>query len=306
LAAGVRAELAAERTHSSDVNKTRQKSITRLALLGLEPDAALIRSTVSQIKSFLFAGQDTTAILIQWLCFELSKASWSPDHARILKKLEKEHDDVFGQHGGPFNALEILGRTGELAQKETEAILGNRLPYTTAFLKEILRLHPPASTARRVPELSPVNPTPVTVKISNSQGNVESVQINGLRQYVSQYLIHRNKAVWGEDAHEFRPDRWLDEEYMAKIPTGAWRPFERGPRNCIGQELAWLEGKVVLCAIARGLEWEKVGFSGKSRDAEQQIPKGDGTDDPEREIWTIVQVTSMPHDGMKMKVRLRQ
>ena len=59
------------------------------------------------------------------------------------------------------------------------------------------------------------------------------------------------------------PDRWLNDAYMAALPAGAYRPFERGPRNCIGQELAMLEGKVVLACVARGLVFEKVGLTGQ-------------------------------------------
>jgi cytochrome P450 len=242
--------------------------------------------------------------LIQWLCFELSKASWASTSAKILQRLVEEHNAIFGTEGGTFNALDVLGRTDEAAQKETEAILGSRLPYTTAFVKETLRLHPPAGTARLIPELSPGNPTPVTMKIRTMSGEEENVEVNGLRVYTCQRLIHENKDIWGPDANVFRPERWLDEKYMAKIPTGAWRPFERGPRNCIGQELAMVEAKVVLCAVARGLEWEKVGYTGRT--PSDRIPKGDGTDDPDREVWSMQQVTSVPVDGMKMRVRLKE
>ncbi|OAP64136.1 hypothetical protein AYL99_00108 [Fonsecaea erecta] len=314
LAKVIREQLAAEQKQLQDSVKSgaggsgqtgSQRSITRLALSGLTPDEALIRNTVSQIKSFLFAGQDTTATLIQWLCFELSKASWSPSSAAILEKLVQEHDSVFGKEGGPFNALDILGRTDEESRKQTEAILGSRLPYTTAFIKETLRCHPPAATARLIPELSPANPTPTTLNLRTTSGEEKDVEVNGVRIYVCGYLVHMNKAVWGPDATVFRPDRWLDEKYVASLPTGAWRPFERGPRNCIGQELAMVEAKVVLCAVARGFQWEKVGYSGKGQKTDTGRPRGDGKDDKEREVWSVNQVTAVPVDGMTMKVQLR-
>ncbi|EXJ66592.1 uncharacterized protein A1O5_10263 [Cladophialophora psammophila CBS 110553] len=315
LAKVIREQIAAEQNQIEDSGKDAangsaqsglQRSITRLALSGLSPDAALIRNTVSQIKSFLFAGQDTTATLIQWLCFELSKAPWSPSSAAILEKLIQEHDSVFGKEGGPFNALDILGRTDEESRKETEAILGSRLPYTTAFIKETLRLHPPAATARLVPELSPENPTPAMLKLRTTSGEEKDVQVNGLRIYVCAHLVHMNKAVWGPDAPVFRPDRWVDEKYVASLPTGAWRPFERGPRNCIGQELAMVEAKVVLCAVVRGFQWEKVGYSGKGQKEDMERPRGDGKDHGEREVWSVNQVTAVPVDGMTMKVQLRK
>ena len=91
---------------------------------------------------------------------------------------------------------------------------------------------------------------------------------------------------------------------MGNLPTGAFRPFERGPRNCIGQELAMLEAKVVMCAVTRGFKWEKVGYSGKKREV-GYIAKGDGSDDPECEVWSVSSVTAVPLDGMMMKVERR-
>ncbi|KAI1620261.1 cytochrome P450 [Exophiala viscosa] len=292
---------------STDDKQEHQKSITRLAISGMTPSKALVQNTVSQIKSFLFAGQDTTATLIQWLCFELSKASWADGHVAILEKLIAEHDAVFGKTDDLFNALDVLGQDDEQGRHNAEAILGNKLPYTTAFIKETLRLHPAASTARRVSEISAENPMPVTVTLRSRDGDKEiekGVVVNGLRVYVAQYLVHRNKSVWGDDAEVFRPERFLDEEYMANLPTGAFRPFERGPRNCIGQELAMLEAKVVMCAVARGFKWEKMGYSGKKGEV-GYIAKGDGTDDPECEVWSVSSVTAVPLDGMMMKVERR-
>ena len=257
------------------------KSITQLAVAGLVPSKELVRSCVDQIKSFLFAGQDTTATLIQWLCYHMSKATYCPDHATILSRLREEHDAAFGSD--PFSAIRVL--SSEDAVK-SEAILTSQLPYTTAFIKETLRLHPPAATTRIIPE----DATTLTLLLPHP------VCIAGLRVYPSQHLIHRNVKVWGPDAHLFKPDRWLDDAYIAALPAGAYRPFERGPRNCIGQELAMLEGKVVLACVARGLVFEKVGLTGR----------GAGNDrKKEREVWSALAVTSVPVDGMVMRVSTR-
>lgn len=254
------------------------KAIVQLALADLEPTPALIRNTVSQIKTFLFAGQDTTATLIQWLCYELSKASFDARNREILSKLEAEHESVFGP--GAYSALDVLSEPGK-----ADELLGDKIPYTTAFIKETLRLHPPAGTARLIPEASATSP-PIYIDLNGQQ-----VAIDGLRVYNCQWLLHRNPKVWGPDAHAFRPERWLDDAYMSSLPAGAWRAFERGPRNCIGQELALMEAKVVLCTVARGVRFEKVGLSGR---------------DGEREVWNTQNVTSVPVDGMRMRFHLRE
>jgi hypothetical protein len=107
--------------------------------------------------------------------------------------------------------------------------------------------------------------------------------------------MQRNPNVWGPDAHLFNPDRWLDDAYLAGLPLGAYRPFERGPRNCIGQELATLEGTVVLVSTARGFSLEKVGLTGQA-----VVNRGE----KEREVWSEHAVTSVPVDGMVMRVSM--
>jgi cytochrome P450 len=72
--------------------------------------------------------------------------------------------------------------------------------------------------------------------------------------------IHRDPQIYGETANEFVPERWLHGAAEA-IPASAWRPFERGPRNCIGQELANIEARVVIALVARRYDFSKVGYS---------------------------------------------
>lgn len=62
--------------------------------------------------------------------------------------------------------------------------------------------------------------------------------------------IHRDARIWGPDVDMFKPERFLPEN-ADQVPPNAWRPFERGPRNCIGQELALVEMKVVLALTLR-------------------------------------------------------
>lgn len=49
-------------------------------------------------------------------------------------------------------------------------------------------------------------------------------------------MIHRDKAVFGEDPEEFRPERFESEALIGRNPF-AYVPFSAGPRNCIGMEL---------------------------------------------------------------------
>ncbi len=69
-----------------------------------------------------------------------------------------------------------------------------------------------------------------------------------------QEAIHCEPSYWPE-SHAFRPERWLAQSGDTLYPIkGAWRAFEFGPRNCIWQELAMLELKIVLAMTVREFE----------------------------------------------------
>ena len=50
------------------------------------------------------------------------------------------------------------------------------------------------------------------------------------------YLMQRNKALWGPDAEEFKPERWFDQELQQKVSSNPaiFTPFASGPRNVSG------------------------------------------------------------------------
>ena len=97
--------------------------------------------------------------------------------------------------------------------------------------------------------------------------------------------------------------------HISTLPPGSHRPFERGPRNCIGSNLAYMEAKIVLATIARTFEWQKIGLDGTKPKAGEIKYYGTGREDKKVgearkwEVWHIQNVTSVPVDGMKMRVK---
>ena len=70
------------------------------------------------------------------------------------------------------------------------------------------------------------------------------------------HAIHRNPDTW-PSPNRFLPDRWLAADGDPIHPLkGAWRPFEFGPRNCIGQTLALAELKTVLAMSIRQFDMQ--------------------------------------------------
>lgn len=61
------------------------------------------------------------------------------------------------------------------------------------------------------------------------------------------YALHRRVDIWGSDAIEFRPHRWLDNQ----VSNYEYIPFSGGPRKCLGAELALLEISYVTARLVQ-------------------------------------------------------
>ena len=66
---------------------------------------------------------------------------------------------------------------------------------------------------------------------------------------MSQYVMHRDERYY-PDASQFDPERWTPEAKAAR-PKFAYFPFGGGPRQCIGDGFAWMEGVLLLAALGR-------------------------------------------------------
>ncbi|KAE9978939.1 hypothetical protein EG327_007200 [Venturia inaequalis] len=259
----------------------------------------ILQETTDQVKSFIFAGHDTTSILLQWAFYTLST------HPQILQKLTFELDSVFGPSTLPSSVSAQFLERGEECLKQ--------LPYTSAIIKETLRLFPPASTARLAPKGS-------GYKITDPQTGDEMC-LDGFMIYGNHYIIGRDKSVYGENADEFVPERWLGDtetstfpspssnltEKSEAIPPTAWRPFERGPRNCIGQELANIEARLILACSVRHYRFSKVGVGALKVDGMGRVVMGEkGVVETEGVMYNRRQVTAKPFDDMRMRVAVRE
>ena len=183
---------------------------------------------VRQIRLFLFVGHDSMSSTI---CYAVHLLSSNPN---TMSRLRAEHDAVFG--------IDLSALPSILT---SEPHLLSSLPYTTAVIKETLRLFPPGSGIRQ------------------GAPGVDLVGDDGTRYPTDNTLIwilhtatHRAPEYW-VDPDAFLPERWLVEPGHRLYPRkGAWRAFEWGPRNCIGQNLAMTELRVTLAIIAREFDFQ--------------------------------------------------
>jgi cytochrome P450 len=233
-------------------------------------DATFKAFAITQIKLFMFAGHDTTASTLCYLYYLLYKIP------SCRAKLVAELDTVFGTE---------VSKTADLIKSSPHLL--NKIPYTTAAIKETLRLFPPGSTIRignpdftlSVPGFSTPFPTDMAV-------------------WVIHQAMHRSEELWpSPDA--FIPERFLATDGDPLYPVkGAWRPFELGPRNCIGQELAMLELKIVMALTVR--EFEVIpGYEeyDKQRGVKSKTVFGE-------RAYQILRATAKPAQGMPARVRV--
>ncbi|KAK3688288.1 cytochrome P450 [Podospora appendiculata] len=231
-------------------------------------DAEFLNVLISQLKIFMFAGHDTTATA---LAFAYHFLHTNP---HTLAALRAEHTAVFGPN--PATAA---------AQIAANPSLLNALPYTLAVIKETLRLFPPVGSVREGQR---------DLFLTNLTTGAR-YPTAGWMLFSCSFASQRWDAVWPR-AGEFVPERWLAREGdPLHVRKNAFRPFELGPRNCIGQELALLEIKAIMVLTLREMKFESCFGQGAQAvlgDVAYQV-QGSG------------QVTGHPKGGMPMRVRLR-
>jgi len=109
-----------------------------------------------------------------------------------------------------------------------------RLPYTRMVLAEAMRCYPPAWVIARQAR--------------------EDTDVGGLRLpagtlvLMSQWVTHHDPRHY-PDPFRFDPERWAPDAAAVR-PRFAYYPFGGGSRVCIGEQFAWMEGILVLAALA--------------------------------------------------------
>lgn len=190
------------------------------------PDLVDDATVMGYIMVNLVAGADTTAITIRSIFYFCLR------QAAVYRKLEAE----------------ILS-AGFNPEKPAPFTASRQLPYLDASVREAMRIHPvvAATMERYVPE-------------SGLQLPDGSFVPGGTAIGMNSYIVGRNKTIFGEDAEEFRPERWLQatgedsETYRLRLQkmNGADLTFGGGSRVCLGRNLALCEVyKVVATLILR-------------------------------------------------------
>ncbi|GJE97234.1 cytochrome P450 [Phanerochaete sordida] len=189
---------------------------------------------IAQITTFTFAGTDTTsnalARILHLLCL----------HPHVQDKLRAELLEARAQAGSEDLDYDVLVS----------------LPYLDAVCRETLRLYPPVPFVSREATRDTILPlsAPLTLRDGRTTDALHVPQ--GTSVLVGIWSSNRNRELWGPDACEWRPERWLDGSIPAAVADaripGVYSnlmTFIGGSRACIGFKFSQLEMKVVLAML---------------------------------------------------------
>ncbi|KIK57108.1 hypothetical protein GYMLUDRAFT_774192 [Collybiopsis luxurians FD-317 M1] len=202
---------------------------------------------ISQMNTLIFAAMDTTSSAMSRVLHLLSK------HPEVQDKLRNELIETRRQNGGR-----------DLSYDELVS-----LPYLDAVCRETLRLYAPVSYVSRIARQDAIVPLSKPVIGLDGTEMHEVAVPKGTSVIVSILNTNRNPDLWGKDANEWKPERWL--EPLPTAVTDARIPgvyshlmtFIGGGRSCIGFKFSQLEMKVVMSVLV-----EKFKFSPSVQDDE--------------------------------------
>ncbi|TDL14680.1 cytochrome P450 [Rickenella mellea] len=192
--------------------------------------------------NIMIAGRDTTAATLTFLVYALCL------HPEVLAKLRSE----------------VLAKVGP-TQRPTYDDLRD-MKYLRAVINEVLRLFPPVPFNMR----SSVTAT----TWDNPKDPSKPFYIPaGTKCPYSVFLMHRRTDLWGPDALEFDPERFLDErvhKYLTPNPF-IFLPFNAGPRICLGQQFAYNESAFMAVKLVQ--HFDRFELAGDAQPEESKPPK---------------------------------
>ncbi|KAI0363415.1 cytochrome P450 [Pilatotrama ljubarskyi] len=209
-------------------------------VLAQESDRLTDEELVAQMSTFMLAGMDTTSNALTRTLQVLAEHPSAQDRLRAEIIEARQGNDI------SYDALD-------------------KLPYLDAVCRETLRLYAPVNIIGRAAAKDMKLPlhTPVIGKDGSATTEVPVPQ--GTWIFGNLQASNCNRALWGDDAYEWKPERWLkplpNALEDARIP-GVYShllSFAGGGRSCIGFKLSQIEMKIVLSILLSSFKFETTG-----------------------------------------------
>lgn len=200
---------------------------------------------IAESIGLLIAGHETSAATGAWLMI------WLQQKPEVNRKIRDE-------------VLASIANEGGL-----DAVKMSELPYVTACLNESQRLSPSAIGFIR------------WLRHDTQLGHLYLPAGTAILPNV--YLTHRDKKIYGADALEYRPERWLEEG--RRFGPSEFLPFGGGRRACVGMNQGRQQLRIIFAELARRVEFTSE-FQGT-----QTLPRSrmiGGQTEPEKGVWLTV------------------
>ncbi|KAI8974228.1 cytochrome P450 [Trametes punicea] len=216
--------------------------LLRANMTAAEEDRLRDEELIAQVSTLVFAATDTTSNALARIFHLLAL------HPEVQRKLREEI--ITARDDG----------TGHLRDLEYDEI--TELPYLDAVCRETLRRYPPVTALFRIVRKDTI--LPLSAPIRGIDGSlIHSVPVTkGMRVMTDLMGSNCNKELWGADADEWKPLRWLKPLPRAvedaRIP-GVYShlmTFIGGGRACIGFKFSQLQMKVVLATLIAAFQFE--------------------------------------------------
>uniref|UniRef100_A0ACD6A4L6 Uncharacterized protein n=1 Tax=Avena sativa TaxID=4498 RepID=A0ACD6A4L6_AVESA len=203
-------------------HKVKQDILSRFIIESeKDPETMNDRYLPDIVLSFLIAGKDTTGNTLSWFFYMLCKNPVVQD--KIAFEIRESVDCAREDNMEMF--------TARLKQGAIE-----KMHYLHAAITETLRLYPGVPVDGKMADEDDVLPNGYRV-----------LKGDGMNYMI--YAMGRMKYLWGEDAEEFRPERWLVNGVFQQESPYKFIAFNAGPRICLGKEFAYRQMKIVAATL---------------------------------------------------------
>ncbi|KAJ7589607.1 cytochrome P450 [Mycena floridula] len=193
------------------------------------------KDIAAQVPNFVVAGHENTSAGMAWALQALST------NQQVQRKLRAE----------------LLSCRSESPSYDEL----NGLGYLENVVRETMRLYPPAEYIGRVASADDI--LPLSEPFVDKMGKIhQSIPIpKGQKIHIPLRAVNIDRSLWGDDAHEFKPERWNNlPEAVRAIPSiyANLLTFYAGPHSCLGYRYSILEQKAILFSLVRAFEFENV------------------------------------------------
>lgn len=215
--------------HNSHKNSPESDSLLQLIATSAAYDKDHHAAFVDHVKTFLFAGYDTTSNAVLWALKLLSES------ATVQDGLAQQ---VAAVMSNAATADDVVSN------------LRSEVPLLRAVVLETLRLYPPAPLLYRTVGIAGSNLAPLSRSTAEkpTAGDVLILDI---------HAAHRFEVSHNPRTEHFTPFRWLNEPLNAERMTNLF-PFSLGTRMCIGKDLALVEMDVFLAVLVSNFVFSPV------------------------------------------------